>query len=59
MNDIIRTAEEMMETAQPEEKAKLQGQVKDIKFSYEKIQKKCATRSRRLEEALKEVCIKQ
>lgn len=55
INDIIRTAEEMMETAQPDEKAKLQSQVKEIKTSYDKIKKKCETRSRRLEEALKEV----
>ncbi|XP_035712122.1 microtubule-actin cross-linking factor 1 isoform X8 [Folsomia candida] len=54
INDIIRTAEEMMETAQPDEKAKLQSQVKEIKTSYDKIKKKCETRSRRLEEALKE-----
>jgi len=57
MSDIIRTAEEMMETAQAEEKAKLQSQVREIKTSFERIKTKCDTRSRRLEEALKEVRI--
>lgn len=55
MNDIIKTAEEMMETAQADEKAKLQGQIKEVKASFEKVKKKCDVRSRRLEEALKEV----
>jgi len=54
MSDIIRTAEEMMATAQPEERAKLQEQVKEVKTGFEKIKRKCDTRSRRLEEALKE-----
>jgi hypothetical protein len=34
MNDIIRTAEEMMETAQADEKQKLQAQVREIKVCY-------------------------
>jgi dystonin len=35
MSDIIRTAEEMMETAQADEKTKLQGQIREIKTSFE------------------------
>jgi predicted secreted protein len=55
MNDIIRTAEEMMETAAPEERAKLSAQIKDVKASFDKIRAKCDRKSKRLEDALKEV----
>jgi predicted ribosome quality control (RQC) complex YloA/Tae2 family protein len=54
MNDIVRTGEEMMETAPPDERSKLSSQIRDLKQSFEKIKNKCESRSRRLEGALKE-----
>jgi len=54
MTDIISKAEEMMETAQSDEKVKLQSQIKEIKSSFEKITSKCERKTVRLEEALKE-----
>lgn len=55
MKDIVRTAEEMMETASAEERVKLAGQIKDVQSTFEKIRAKCDNKSRRLEDALREV----
>lgn len=55
MNDILRTSEELMETASVEEKTRLSSQVNDVKQSFEKIRTKSDNRTRRLEGALKEV----
>lgn len=58
MNTLVRTAEEIMETANAEEKSKLASQVKEIKTSFDKIKGKCDHKSKRLQEALTEVTSK-
>jgi hypothetical protein len=54
MNSLVQTAEELMETATGEEKAKLKSQVQELKSSFEKVKGKCDHKSKRLEEALKD-----